>query len=91
MSLYDPDPDKDCRFCYHALRHSVDGIEIDDTKELYCPVKKCHVDYDHSAECGTECEDRDTNQDWVNIDHAFKVGREYTRTGDRRVFGRVFW
>lgn len=86
MSIYTQDPDKNCCFCYHALRHSTDGIIVDDTKELYCPVKKCHIDYQNTVECGTECEDREINPDWVKIDHALKVGREYQRTGNVRVF-----
>jgi hypothetical protein len=86
MSVYLPDPDCNCCFCYHAQRKSGDGIEIDDTKELYCPVKKCHIDYDHSVQCGTECEDREINPNWVAISHALKVGREYQRTGNIRVF-----
>lgn len=88
MCKYIPNPDYNCCFCYHAQRKSGNGIEIDDSRELYCPVKKCYVDYDRSVECGTECEDRDTNQDWVNIDHALKVGREYQRTGNWKVFLR---
>ena len=86
MSIYKSDPDKNCCFCYHAQRDSKNGIVVDDTKELYCPVKKCFVDYEHSVECGTECEDNETNQDWLNIDRALRVGRQYVKTGNKRVF-----
>ena len=67
MSIYTPDPDKDCCFCRHAQRTSGNAVAVDDTKELYCPVKQCFVDYDRSVETGTECEDRDTLHDdtWV--------------------------
>ena len=81
-----PDPDKNCCFCRKAQRHTENGIAVDSAKELYCPVKKCHIGYGHTVKAGTECEDRDTNRDWVIMDHAHKVGQEYQRTGNRRVF-----
>ena len=88
MSIYKLDPDKDCRFCNHAQRETKNGIAVDSAKMLYCPVKKCYVDYECAIEAGTECEDRDTNRDWVAIDHAITQGREYQRTGDVRVLCR---
>lgn len=86
MSIYKPDPDKDCRFCNHAKRETENGIVVDSAKELYCPVKKCFVDYEHAIEAGIECEDRETNLNWVAIDHALNVGKEYQKTGNARVF-----
>jgi len=86
MSLYVPDINKNCCFCYHAQRDSKNDIVVDDTKELYCPVKKCHIVYTNTVECGTDCEDNETNQDWLNIDKALRIGREYQRTGNIRVF-----
>lgn len=82
MSVYTPNPDCDCRLCYHRVFNP--GMN-----SIHCPVKKIDIALDRCTECGTECEDRDINQDWLNIDRAMRIGREYERTGDIRVFLRV--
>lgn len=74
----------DCRFCNYADKSD----EYTKENQIYCPVIKSNIDFDKCVECGTQCEDRDTNQDWINIERALKVGREYARTGDVRVFLR---
>lgn len=82
MVVLAPNPDCDCRLCNHKT-YTEDGSAI------FCPMRKITVDFKQCIECGTECEDRDINPDWLAIDRALRQGREYQRTGDIRAFMRA--
>ena len=84
MSKYVPDPDCDCRLCYHADK-SPEYIKND---QIYCPVKRSKIDFELCTECGTECEDIDINPELLKVDQLLRTGNEYQRTGDVRVFMR---
>ena len=84
MCKYIPNPDYDCRLCYHADKSE----QYTKNDQIYCPVKKSCIDFGLCTDCGTECEDCDINPDLLKVDRLLRQGKEYQRTGDIGAFFR---
>jgi len=84
MSRYVPNPDNDCRLCHYADKSD----QFISQGHIFCPVKKCFIDFELATECGTECEDIDINPELLKVDRLLRIGKEYQRTGEVSVFTR---
>ena len=82
MSRYVPNPDCDCRLCYHADK----ADQYTKNGQIYCRARKMNVDFELCNECGTECDDIDINPELLKVDHLLRQGNEYARTGGASVF-----
>lgn len=82
MSRYVPNPDCDCRLCYHADK----ADQYTKNGQIYCRARKMNVDFELCTECGTECDDIDINPELLKVDHLLRQGNEYARTGGASVF-----